>query len=126
MITRPLFDAPPAKPARRARSTTPLLPVPTKAPRECWRITVVPTGDGPPAIIRVRRMLKSAIRGHKLRAVCVECLGTVATVSDSAHDVSPDGPRGPQIAANRVHASGQGVQATSPAEIGQKRADAND
>ncbi len=102
MITRPLFDRPPAKPARRAKSATPTLPPVAKSPRECWRITVVPTGDGPPAIIRVRRMLKSAIRGHKLRAVCVECLGTVATPSVAMASISSESPAGPETAANEA------------------------
>lgn len=37
-----------------------------------YRVTVVATGDGPPAIIRLRHLLKAMLRAWGLRCVKVE------------------------------------------------------
>ena len=34
-----------------------------------WSPVFVPEGDGPPAEVRVRRMLKGALRTHRLRCI---------------------------------------------------------
>jgi hypothetical protein len=39
---------------------------------ECWLIQLRAEGDGPPLAIRVRRLLKAALRRYGLRAVPVK------------------------------------------------------
>jgi hypothetical protein len=39
--------------------------------RDTWTITVCPTGNGPPPEIRIRRLLKVALRAFGLRCVAV-------------------------------------------------------
>ena len=43
---------------------------------ETFVIVVRPEGDGPPAIHRVRRLLKIALRACRLRCVGVESVGS--------------------------------------------------
>ena len=105
--TRPLFDRPTAPVTRKVktRPAVPTIPPMVKVPAECWRITVVPTGDGPPATIRIRRMLKTAVRAHKLKAVRVERLATIATPDGGTTDYPPDASRVPQIGCNEAGAT---------------------
>ena len=102
MTTRPLFDQPPTPRPKDKRIKPPAIPIIPPDPAQQWRITVTPFGDGPPAIIRVRRMLKGAYRGHKLRCIAIECVGDGGTPGNSTHDISSDGQRGPQTAANEA------------------------
>lgn len=41
-------------------------------PDDVWRITLVPTGDGPPMPIRMRRFLKAALRAYGLRCAAMD------------------------------------------------------
>ncbi len=101
MITRPLFDRPPAKPARRAKSATPLLPV-AKSPPESWRVTFQTAGTGAPGLVRLKRVLKNAYRAHKLKAISVEPMGTIATPCEPTGNQSSESQRGPETAANEA------------------------
>lgn len=38
-----------------------------------WTIIFRPEGDGPPDAIRVRRLLKTALRHHRLRCIDMKC-----------------------------------------------------
>ena len=50
--------------------TPPKAPTPTKATAAAsWTITLAAEGDGPPAVVRVRRLLKAARRAYGLRAL---------------------------------------------------------
>jgi hypothetical protein len=40
-------------------------------PQAVYTVTLQPTGDGPPPIVRLRKLLKAALRSYGLR--CVEC-----------------------------------------------------
>jgi len=68
MTTRPLFDTPPAPRPNAKRIKPPVIPVPARTP-EVWTIqfTAAPDSDVPP-VCRVRRLLKSAWRGYRLKA----------------------------------------------------------
>jgi len=44
-----------------------------------WTIIFRPEGDGPPDAIRVRRLLKSALRHHRLRCIGMSCQETAPT-----------------------------------------------
>ncbi len=102
MTTRPLFDHVAAKPARRAKSATPTIPVPAKAPPESWRVTFQTAGTGAPGLVRLKRMLKNAYRAHKLKAISVEPMGTIATPCEPAGNQSSESQRGPETAANQA------------------------
>ena len=104
MIHRELFDnsEPLAAKPKRPGSKTPELPPVVNAPCERWRITVEPTGNGPPTIIRVRRTLKTALRAHGLRAVAIESLPPVATPGESSACQSSEAPNGPVRAFNQA------------------------
>lgn len=102
MITRPLFDHVAAKPARRAGSKTPIIPISSKPQPEIWVIRLSgrhAAGDSP-VICRVKRLLKSAWRRHRLKAIIVEGPPPIAPPRDSAASISSDGPAGPEIAFN--------------------------
>ncbi len=102
MVTRPLFDTPPIPRPKAKRIKPPAIPIILPDPAQQWRITVTPFGDGPPAIIRVRRMLKGAYRGHKLRCIAIECVADVGTPGNSTGNESSASPRGPQIGSNQT------------------------
>jgi hypothetical protein len=63
------------------------------ADRPIYRLTLRATGDGPPAIIRLRRFLKAALRGYGLRCLSVEempekpssCPATASEQAEEAH-----------------------------------------
>lgn len=96
MTTRPLFDQPPSiKPKPRLVSATPTIPVPTKVAPESWtvRFTAAPGNDAPP-ICRVRMLLKTAWRRHRLRATIVEPLGTIATPGIPTASISSEASAG--------------------------------
>ena len=97
MTTRPLFDTPPVARPKPKRIQTPVLPI---NPKESWRVTLTPMGAGPPGIVRVRRLLKSAYRGHKLRCIRIECVGDAGTPGIPTHNTSSEGLQGPQTAFN--------------------------
>ncbi len=104
MTSRPLFDAPTAAPTRRVKTgrAVPTIPVPPKPPVQSWTITFVAVPDSVPGIIRVRRVLKNAMRRYKLRARIVAEPGTIATLGHSTGNQSSDGHRGRETAFNRT------------------------
>lgn len=55
-----------------------------------YRLTFRAEGDGPPAIVRVRRLLKIALRGYGLR-----CLAVEETPQDQRLKKGPGHPRKP-------------------------------
>ena len=57
--------------------------------REIFRVTLRAEGHGPPAIVRLRRWLKAALRSHGLRCV-------------SAVEINLDGPPTPEKASARA------------------------
>ena len=104
MNDRPLFSSPGiANPQRRTRHETPLLPLPAKAPAQSWTIelTAAPGNDAPP-VCRIRMLLKTAWRRHRLRAKIVAGPPAIATPGNPTGNQSSDGPRGPQIAFNEA------------------------
>ena len=108
MTARPLFDRPHAAPTRKAKRrakhlATPLIPVAPKPTPETWTVqfTAAPGNDAPP-ICRIRLLLKSAWRRHRLKARIVAGPPAIATPGDSMTDISPDDQRGPQTAFNRT------------------------
>ena len=105
---RPLLqlDTPPL-PAKtrktKVRRAVPTIPVPPKMPPESWTVqfTAAPGNDAPP-ICRIRLLLKSAWRRHRLKARIVAGPPAITTPGDSMTDISPDDQRGPQTAFNRT------------------------
>jgi hypothetical protein len=94
MTTRPLFDPPPITlPKPRPGSKTPTLPpLPAKKPPETWRIDIVTLpGDTVPPIVRIKKLLKMALRAYRLKAVSVEPLAVVATPGESSACQSSNG-----------------------------------
>ncbi len=102
MVTRPLFDQPPVARPKAKRIKPPAIPIIPPDPAQQWRITVTPFGAGPPAIIRVRRMLKGAYRGHKLRCIAIECVGDGSTPGNPTGNESSEPPAMPETAFNEV------------------------
>ena len=103
MIDRPLFDAPPApQPKRqRPRHKTPTLPARAKMPPESWTVTftAAPGTDIPP-VCRIRRLLKSAWRGYRLKAKVIAQPTPESTPGNSTHDISSNGQPMWQIGSN--------------------------
>lgn len=69
---------------------------------ERYRVTVEAAGAGPPAIIRLRRFLKTLLRIAGLRAVAVEDLGAgqdavSAAASQPLPGRAPEQPGGPKL-----------------------------
>lgn len=56
----------------------------TRTPPPTWTVTLRPEGDGPPPAIRVRRLLKAALRAYGLRCVAVN-----PTTDDGGHVARP-------------------------------------
>ena len=52
--------------------------------RDTWTVCFRPEGDGPPAAIRVRRLLKIALRCCGLRCVAVEQNGPAKAIEGAA------------------------------------------
>jgi hypothetical protein len=102
MTTRPLFDHVAAKPKRRAKSATPVIPVPPKSPPEVWVIQFC--GHNRPGLApvtcRIRKVLKNAGRCYHLKAAVIAQSPPVGAVSDSAASKPPKTPRGPEAAFN--------------------------
>jgi hypothetical protein len=64
--------------------------LPELANKTVWRVTLTAEGDGPPAVVRLRRLLKAALRTYGLRCLAVVPPDDLARQSESAGD-----PRGP-------------------------------
>ena len=103
MSDSPLFDHVAAKPARRAKSATPLLPVPAKPQPQIWVIqfSAAPGHTAPP-VCRIRMLLKTAWRQHRLRAKILAGPPPIAAPCEPTHDMLPEVPAGPQIAFNEA------------------------
>ncbi|MGC9261477.1 MAG: hypothetical protein ACP5I8_15550 [Phycisphaerae bacterium] len=101
--TRPLFPSTPAPRLKRPGSTVPTLPPVAKAPPEVWtiRFTAAPGNDAPP-ICRMRMLLKTAWRRHRLRATIVAQTPPAATPGDSAASISSDGAAMRQTGCNKL------------------------
>lgn len=50
----------------------------------CWTLTFRAEGDGPPVAVRVRRLLKAALRTYRLRFLAVDS-------QDEPESPTPDG-----------------------------------
>lgn len=62
----------------------------TRPPRESFKIVVHAEGDGPPVSVRLKRFLKSALRGWGLRCSSIEA---VQTPEPAEADPAPEGGR---------------------------------
>lgn len=104
MIDRPLFDRPATKPKRRARSmATPVIPVSAKVPPESWtiRFTSAPGHTAPP-VCRIRCLLKTAWRRHRLRAKILAGPMPDCPVIEPTASISSEVPRGPETTFNEA------------------------
>ena len=104
MNDRPLFPPAPPSPrpkAKRPGSALPPLPARPKPLAETWRIDIVTLpGDTVPPIVRIKKLLKMALRAYRLRAVAIESLPAIATPGNLTGNESSEPLAMPQTAFN--------------------------
>jgi len=100
MMTRELFDQPPAPRPRAQRIQRPALPVPARTPPEVWTLKLTSMPCDIPAAVRIRKFLKTARRAYSLRAVSVAGPTPDGTLGNSTPCISSEAPAAREIGSN--------------------------